>query len=59
MQYVAALALASLSGNAPSTSKLTQPRTPSSPSSKPPASLLMTHRSMPSSPPSRDVRSTK
>ena len=50
MQYVSALALASLSGKAPSTSPFTKPRNPLSPSSMPLASPSMRHKSMQSSP---------
>lgn len=59
MQYVSALALASLSGKAPSTSPFTKPRTPLSPSSRLPASPSMRHRSMQSLPHSTAATSMK
>ena len=58
MQYVSAVALAGLSGKAPSTSQFTQPRSQSSPSSMPLASPSIWLRSLPSLTPSRAELST-
>ena len=58
MQYASALALASLSGKAPSTCIFTQPRIRLPPFSKPLANQSMTPKSTQSSPHSMDVLST-
>lgn len=59
MQYVSAVALASLSGKAPSNTFITQPRTQSSLSSRPPASPSTRLRLTPSSRLSIIERSTR
>ena len=53
MQYVSAVALASLSGKAPSTPAFIKPRTQLSPSSRPLANPSMRLKSTPFSLPSR------